>query len=99
MTTPYLSEPRLYRLRLIDDLHRKGLNNRGIADYLNQRGILSPRGGSYSPKLVWVTHKKYLRRKERLKDTTYTIDEVYPVVLTKDSPEIHYVERKLINSV
>ena len=76
-------------LRLIDDLHRKGMNDRDIPDYLNQQGILSPRGGSYCPKLVWVTHKKFLLRKERIKDTTYTIDDVYPVVLTKVSREFH----------
>ena len=63
LTTPHLSDSRLYRLRLIDNLHRKGLNNRDIVDYLNQRETLSPCGGSYSPKLVWVTHKKFLRNK------------------------------------
>ncbi len=84
LTTPHLSEPRIYRLRLIDDLHRKGLNSRDIADYLNQRGILSPRGGSYSPKLVWVTQKKFKRRQDRMKDTTYTVDRIYPAKLKKD---------------
>ena len=81
LTTYHLSESRLYRLHLIDDLHQIGWTNRDIADHLNQRGILSPRGGSYSPKLVWVTHKKFKRRQERMRDTMYTIDEVYPLVI------------------
>ena len=78
LTTPHLPEPRLQRLRLIDDLHQKGLDNREIADHLNQRGLISPRGGSYSPKLVWATLKKFDLRKERIKDTTYTIDGIFP---------------------
>ena len=82
LTTPHLSEARLHRLLLIDDLHQKGLDNREIADHLNQRGILTPHGGSYPPKLVWVTHKKFLLRKERLKDTTYTIDGACSVILS-----------------
>ena len=65
LTIDHFSDSRLYRLYLIDGLHQIGLTNRGIADHLNQRGILSPRGGSYFPKLVWVTHKKFKRRQER----------------------------------
>ena len=78
LSLPELSADRLERLHLIDDLHQKGLTNRDIADYLNERGMRSPRGGSYSPKLVWVTLKRFLLRKERMKDTTYTVDRIYP---------------------
>ena len=78
LSLPELSADRLERLHLIDDLHQKGLTNRDIADYLNERGMRSPRGGFYSPKLVWVTLKKFLLRKERMKDTTYTVDRIYP---------------------
>ena len=46
---------------------------------LNDRGIRSPRGGTYSSKLVWVTHSKFKKRQERMKGTTYTIDAIYPV--------------------
>ena len=78
LSLPQLSVDRLERLHLIDDLHQKGLTNRDIADYLNERGMRSPRGGFYSPKLVWVTLKKFRLRKERMKDTTYTVDRMYP---------------------
>ena len=78
LTIDHLSDSRLYRLHLIDDLHQKGLTNRDIADYLNERGMRSPRGGFYSPKLVWVTLKKFRLRKERMKDTTYTVGRMYP---------------------
>ena len=64
---------------LISDLHDQGLNSREIADHLNDLGIRSPRGGTYSSKLVWVTLKKFKNRQERIKDTTYTVDDIYPV--------------------
>ena len=70
---------RLEKLHLIDDLHDQGLNSREIADHLNQRGIRSPKGGTYSSKLVWGTLNKFKRRQERMKDTTFTIDAIYPV--------------------
>tara|TARA_B100000809_G_C14653214_1_gene356734 strand:- start:56 stop:337 length:282 start_codon:yes stop_codon:yes gene_type:complete len=88
LTVPRLSDDRLSRLHQIDDLYERGLNSREISDHLNQQGIKSPHGGSYTGKLVWVTQKKFRLRKERLKDTNYTIDEVCPV----------FLERKLINS-
>ena len=74
-----LSQERLEKLNLIDDLYQQGLNSREIADHLNDRGIRSPKGGTYSSKLVWVTQKKFKRRQERMKDTTYTVDAIYPV--------------------
>ena len=78
LTTVDLSSERLMRLHLISDLHDQGLNTREIADHLNDRGIRSPKGGTYSSKLVWVTHKKFKKRQERMKDTTYTVDRIYP---------------------
>ena len=74
-----LYQERLEKLNLIDDLYGQGLNSREIADHLNERGIRSPHGGTYSSKLVWITHKKFKNRQERMKDTTYTIDAIYPV--------------------
>ena len=88
LTIPRLSDDRLSRLHRIDDLYEQGLNSREISDHLNQQGIKSPHGGSYTGKLIWSTQKKFRLRKERLKDTNYTIDEVCPV----------FLERKLINS-
>ena len=79
LTTCDLSPERLERLHLISDLHDQGLNSREIADHLNDHGIRSPRGGTYSSKLVWVTLSKFKKRQERVKDTTYTVDDIYPV--------------------
>ena len=83
LTTVDLSPERLERLHLISDLHDQGLNSREIADHLNDRGIRSPRGGTYSSKLVWVTLKKFKNRRERMKDTNWTIDRIYPATITK----------------
>ena len=79
MTLVELSQERLKKLNLIDDLYGQGLNSREIADHLNDQEIRSPRGGTYSSKLVWITHKKFKNRQERMKDATYTIDAIYPV--------------------
>ncbi|MEE2661838.1 MAG: hypothetical protein VYB39_02315 [Pseudomonadota bacterium] len=83
LTTVDLSSERLMRLHLISDLHDQGLNTREIADHLNDRGIRSPKGGTYSSKLVWVTHKKFKNRQERMKDTTYMVDRIYPAELKR----------------
>ena len=83
LTTPHLPEEILKRLHLIDDLYEQGLKYPEIADHLNQQGIQSPRGDPYTPKKVWSTQKKFKLRKERLKDTTYMVDEVCPVVLER----------------
>ena len=79
LTLPELPNDRLERLHLIDDFYQQGLNSREIADHLNECGLRSPKGGTYSSKLVWVTHQKFKRRQERMKDTTYSIDAIYPV--------------------
>ena len=79
MTLVELSQERLEKLNLIGDLYGQGLDSREIADHLNGRGIRSPHGGTYSSKLVWITHKKFKNRQERMRDTTYTIDAIYPV--------------------
>ena len=55
---PSLSDERLFRLNLINDLYGQGMDSQQIADYLNDHGIVTPRGGRYTPKLVWVTQKK-----------------------------------------
>jgi hypothetical protein len=57
-----------------------GLNSVQIANYLNERGILTPSGKMYYPKLVWVTHNKFKHRAIRsltidmeLNDMRYTL--------------------------
>jgi hypothetical protein len=85
-----LSQERLEKLNLIGDLYGQGLNSREIADHLNGRGIRSPHGGTYSSKLVWITHKKFKKRQERLKDTTYTVNRIYPAKLERVRLEISF---------
>ena len=93
LTLVELSQERLEKLNLIDDLYQQGLNSREIADHLNQRGIRSPKGGTYYLKLVWVTHKQLKRRHERMKDTTYTVDAIYPAKLERVSHIARQAER------
>ena len=49
-----LSQERLEKLNLIDELYQQGLNSREIADHLNDRGIRSPKGGTYYSFLGWI---------------------------------------------
>jgi len=53
-----IPEKREWRKQLISDLHDKGYSNTKIAEKLNQDGVKTPRGFSYSQKLIWVTIKK-----------------------------------------
>ena len=56
---------RLERLQLIDTLYKRELNSAEIANYLNERGILTPSGKAYYPKLVWMTQDKFKKRATR----------------------------------
>ena len=80
---------RLKKLHLIHDLYNQGRSNREIADHLNERGIRTPKGGTYSPKLVWVTVKKFMKRQERMTDTHWTVDRVFPARLERVHPSDH----------
>ena len=62
-----LSDERLYRLNLIKSLSDMGLTTAEISDALNIRQIKTPRGLEYTPKIVWVTLKKFNDRLEREK--------------------------------
>ena len=62
-----LSDERLYRLNLIKSLSDMGLTTAEISDDLNIRQIKTPRGLEYTPKIVWVTLKKFNDRLEREK--------------------------------
>ena len=46
-------------------LHESGLTSAQIADELNARGILTPKGLRYYPELVFVTRRKFELRMER----------------------------------
>lgn len=84
-----LSEERLYRLNLIKSLSDMGLTTVEISDALNIRQIKTPKGLQYTPKIVWVTLKKYLKRLDREKhleiiDLSETVG-VFPLFSDMDS--------------
>ena len=67
---------RLRRLELIYSLHRKGLTNKQISEYLNNNKFKTFRTkNNYTPKLIWMTLKKYEIRLLRNKDNIIQIKE------------------------
>ena len=67
---------RLKRLELIYDLNKKGLNNKEISEYLNNKNLKTFRTNDiYTPKLIWMTLKKYKIRLLRNKDNIIQIKE------------------------
>ena len=75
-----IPEKREWRKQLISDLHDKGYSNTQIAEKLNQDGVKTPRGFSYSQKLIWVTIKKQKDRDNRMNNCTITLTSVEPVI-------------------
>ena len=67
-----LNETRTKRLEWLFSLRENGYSNKEISDYLNDKGISSPTGKVYSPKLIWVTLKKYQNRLKRSNDYQIT---------------------------
>lgn len=66
-----------------------GLTTVEISDALNIRQIKTPKGLQYTPKIVWVTLKKYLKRLDREKhleiiDLSETVG-VFPLFSDMDS--------------
>ena len=67
---------RLKRLELIYNLHKKGLSNKDISEYLNNKNLKTFRTNDiYTPKLIWMTLKKFKNRLMRNKDTIIQIRE------------------------
>ena len=67
---------RLKRLELIYDLHKKGLTNKQISEYLNNKNLKTFRTNDiYTPKLIWMTLKKYKIRLLRNNDNILQIKE------------------------
>ena len=67
---------RLKRLELIYSLHEKGLSNKEISEYLNNKNLKTFRTNNiYTPKLIWMTLKKYKIRLLRNKDNIIQIKE------------------------
>ena len=64
-------------LNRIETLYEKGLNSVQISDFLNSHQISTPTGLSYNPKLVWVTHNKFQKRKKRINNTLVSVDQDY----------------------
>ena len=74
-----LNETRTERLEWLFSLRENGYSNKEISDYLNDRGIRSPNGKVYSPKLIWITLKKYQNRLKRSNDyqTTSVVEKLF----------------------
>ena len=77
LTLKDIPEDQLKRLLLIETLFIKGLNSVQISDFLNSHQIFTPTGLSYNPKLVWVTHNKFQKRKKRINNTLVSVDQDY----------------------
>ena len=77
LTLKDIPEDQLKRLRLIETLYQRGLNSVEISDCLNRHQIATPTGLSYNPKLVWVTHDKFQKRKQRINSTFVSVDQDY----------------------
>ena len=60
-----LNPQRTERLELIKSLSDSGMSNVQISDHLNSKGLKTPKGKDYYPKLICVTLKKYNNRLER----------------------------------
>ena len=73
----------MLRLRLIEHFYTQGLNSVQISNYMNETGIVSPKGLSYNPNLIWVTHDKFQKRKKRISDTKVSVDQDYFFVKKK----------------
>ncbi len=71
-----IGNKRLKRLELIYSLHKKGLSNKDISEYLNNKNLRTLRTNNiYTPKLIWMTLKKYKIRLLRNKDNIIQIKE------------------------
>ncbi len=67
---------KLKRLELIYDFNKKGLGNKEISEYLNNKNLKTFRTKNiYTPKLIWMTLKKYKIRLLRNKDNITLIKE------------------------
>ena len=67
---------RLKRLEFIYSLYKKGLSNKEISEYLNNKNLKTFRTNNiYTPKLIWMTIKKYKIRLLRNKEIIIQIKE------------------------
>ena len=76
MSVFHIRNERLRRLNLIYSLHIKGLTNKQISEHLNNNNFKTFRTkDNYTPKLIWITLKKYQKRLFRNKDFILQIKE------------------------
>ena len=78
-----LSESRLKRLELMNELSNRGYSSTQITNFLNINGIRTIRTNEkYSPKLVWTSLNKYRKRLSRFKkDKIFNIKEELYIIL------------------
>ena len=78
---------RLKRLELIYNLHIKGLSNKEISEYLNNKNLKTFRTNDiYTPKLIWMTLKKYKIKLLRNKNNIIQIKEcLYVTPINKNT--------------
>ena len=69
------------------NLHIKGLSNKEISKYLNNKDLKTFRTNDiYTPKLIWMTLKKYKIRLLRNKDNIIQIKEcLYVTPINKNT--------------
>ena len=82
-----IQNERLKRLELIYNLHIKGLSNKEISEYLNNKNLKTFRtNDTYTPKLIWMTLKKYKIRLSRNKDHILQVKEcLYVTPINKNN--------------
>ena len=77
LTLKDISEDQLKRLKLIENFYKNGLNSVQISDLLNASQITTPTGLQYNPKIVWVSHDKFQKRKKRITGIQISVEQDY----------------------
>ena len=86
-----IGNERLKRLDLIYNLHKNGLTNKEICEYLSLRELKTFRTQKeYTPKLIWGTIQKYKKRLQRNKDK---------ILFIKESLYVEKLGKKINNNV
>ena len=63
-----INPKREFKLKLIKSLSDINLDNKRISEYLNNNNFKTFNGLEWTPKLVYMSRQKYLKRLKRLKD-------------------------------
>ena len=63
-----LNPKREFKLKLIKSLSDINLDNKRISEYLNNNNFKTFNGLEWTPKLVYMSRQKYLKRLKRLED-------------------------------